>query len=297
MRPRLRLIAVAALALTLLAIVSAGASAATLGVSGSPAQFNKLKPHGFTVLASFEAWANNRDASTQLNRSKRVGARPMITWEPWEPPPLGAKNQGARQSKYTNASIAAGRHDRYIRAFAKSIAKYRKPVLLRYAHEFPGDWYPWSIDPVEYRRAWQRIHRIFRRAGADNAKFVWSPQMVDNFLASTQPYWPGAKYVDRVATTFVYFGTWQGEPLKMLTAIGQLKSFGKPVMIAEANAAYSLRYEVLQALADFSDANPWIESVVWTQTESRAEHDWSDSRMGWSLRSDKKALDLLKSLR
>jgi hypothetical protein len=279
----------------LLPLPSAGAT--VLGVSGSAGSFKELKPDGFTLLASFEAWSNARDAATQLNRAKRAGARPMITWEPWRPPPLGSKDQGKRQPAFTNASIAAGRHDRYIRAFARSISEYRKPVLLRYAHEFPGDWYPWSNNAAEYKRAWRRIHRLFRREGARNAQFVWAPQMSGDLVAATQPYWPGSEYVDRVATTFIYFGAWQGPPQKLLERIGQLRRFGKRALIAEANSDYGDRYEVLQALADYLKANPWIESLTWTQTVSRAEHDWADSELGWPLAKDKRALGILKTLR
>lgn len=285
------------LAAAALLVPVSGSGAATLGSSGTVANFEKLKPHGFSVIASFEAWSNDRDASAQLKRAKRAGARPLITWEPWKPPPLGVKNQGRRQAAFTNTSIASGRHDAYIRAFARSIAAYRKPVLLRFAHEFPGDWYPWSINPAEYRRAWQRIHRIFRREGASNAQFVWAPQITGNFVADSQPYWPGSKFVDRVASTFIYFGAWQGAPAKLLSSFDQLRQFGKPVLIAEANSNYGDRYTVLQALEQYLEQRPWVESLIWSQTASRAEHDWSDASLTWSLSKDERALEILKSLR
>ena len=59
--------------------------------------------------------------------------------------------------------------------FARSLAGFHGTVDLRYAHEMNGTWYPWSHDPIGYRRAWRHVVRVFRAAGAANVRFVWSP--------------------------------------------------------------------------------------------------------------------------
>lgn len=281
------------------AVVPADSDAAAIGVEGDPSIFRSLKREGFSILGSFEAWSNRRDASAQLKRARRVGAIPLITWEPWQPPPLGTKDQGAPQRRFSNKSIVAGRHDRYIRAYAKSLAKFGRPVYLRLAHEFPGSWYPWSRDPSNYRAAWRRIHLIMRRSGASNVRFVWSPQIArTTMVADAKPYWPGKNYVDFVSTSFVYFGLERAGPHQsMIDALAQLKTYGLPVMIAEANTEYSNRHEVMAALASFVAANRWIKMVVWSQSISRGQRNWSNNRMEWPLLGDRKAIELLRSMR
>lgn len=282
-------------------VVSAGpgiSHAATLGVDGGASTFKRLGSNDFRILASFEAWSNQRDASKALRAARSVHATPLITWEPWAPPPIGTKDQGAAQPRFSNRSIAAGRHDRYIRRFAKSIAQHRRTVYLRLAHEFPGQWYPWSNDPDDYRRAWRRIHLIFRRSGANNVRFIWSPQLYANQLAvRARPYWPGSQYVDYVSTSFIHFGPSHGPHGPMIAGLAQLKEFGKPAIISEANVEYSNRHEVMRELAAFVRSNRWIRAIVWSQSVSRGQHDWAQTRMEWPLRGDDEALAILKSMR
>jgi beta-mannanase len=286
-------------ALIVAGVVLAGhaprADAITLGVEGKPQTFRALKSHGFKTLAAFEAWSNDRSAKSQLDAARGAGAAPQITWEPWRPPAFGVKDQGAIQPRFSNASIVAGKHDAYIRKFAKSVAAFRRPVVIRYAHEFPGFWYPWNQDAATYRAAWRHIYLLFRRAGARNARFVWAPQLSGNLLATTQPYWPGAAYVDRVGTSFIYFGRAQGYYPQMIQWLGQLRQFGKPVMLAEANVERDSRYEVMQALADYLKSNSWIREIVWSQSASRGQSQYG-TQMKWSLARDPRALAILTSI-
>ena len=223
--------------------------AATLGVDGGASTFKRLGSNDFRILGSFEAWSNQRDASKAIRAARSVRATPLITWEPWAPPPIGTKDQGAAQPRFSNRSIAAGT-TRSLHPPVRQIARaHRRTVYLRLAHEFPGQWYPWSIDPESYRRAWRRIHLIFRRSGASNVRFIWSPQLYANQLAvRARPYWPGSQYVDFVSTSFVHFGPSHGPHGPMIAGLAQLKEFGKPAIISEANVEYSNRHEVMREL-------------------------------------------------
>lgn len=278
---------------------ASSSSAATLGVDGGASTLKRLGAKDFRILGSFEAWSNRRDASSAVRAARSVRAIPLITWEPWAPPPIGTQNQGTAQPRFSNRSIAAGRHDRYIRRFAKSLARYGRTVHLRIAHEFPGQWYPWSIDPESYRRSWRRIHLIFRRSGASNVRFVWSPQLyVKQMGDRSRPYWPGSRYVDLVSTSFVYFGrASQGPHAPMIAGLAQLREFGKPAIISEANVEYSVRHEVMRDLATFVNANSWIRGIVWSQSVSRGQHEWAKTRMEWPLEGDSEALAILRSMR
>ncbi len=99
------------------------------------------------------------------------GAVPLVTWEPWTTSHKGIS---------LNA-IAAGHYDRYALRSAREAVAWGKPVLLRFAHEMNGGWYPWGIghgySPATYVAAWRHLVRLFRRAGADNVQWVWAPNV------------------------------------------------------------------------------------------------------------------------
>ena len=73
-----------------------------------------------------------------------------------------------------------GRHDAYIRSWARDLKRFGNPVFLRFAQEMNGNWYPWAEDangnkPGEYARMWRHVHDIFTAEGATNVKWVWCP--------------------------------------------------------------------------------------------------------------------------
>ena len=57
-----------------------------------------------------------------------------------------------------------------------------KPLVLRFAHEMNGDWYPWSEGvngnaAGQYVPAYRRVVSLFRSVGATNVTWVWSPNV------------------------------------------------------------------------------------------------------------------------
>ncbi len=83
------------------------------------------------------------------------------------------------QPKYTLSSIIDGRHDAYIRRWAR-VSRYGKPLRLRFAQEMNGHAYPWSESPTGTARG-----SSSRRGGTctrssppparRNVVWVWSP--------------------------------------------------------------------------------------------------------------------------
>ena len=76
--------------------------------------------------------------------------------------------------------------------------------MLRFAPEMNGDWLPWSTGvngnrPGEYVAAWRHVRARFRRAGADNAVWVWNP--IASYAGSTplKQLFPGSRSVDWMA--------------------------------------------------------------------------------------------------
>src|SRR3954453_12611359 len=166
------------------------------------------------ILAKFEAFSQARPPDDWLAQVEQQGiSRVLITWEPWAPGPTshGTLEQSLPQPGYRNRDIVLGVQDRYIRRFARGLARFPGVVYLRYAHEMNGTWYPWSHDPRAYVYAWWRIVRIFHAAKARNVRFVWSVNANLYDPASTwkrelRAYWPGRRYVDAIGSTMIDFG-------------------------------------------------------------------------------------------
>src|SRR5664279_3096858 len=132
-----------------------------------------------------------------LNTVTARGAIPLLTWEPWQ---AGA----ADHSPYALARIIAGDFDGYIGSWAKQLKKWNRPMLLRFAHEMDGDWYPWAEGvngnhAGQYVAAWRHVHQIFTKAGASKVSWVWSPNVPYNGSTPLDALYPGAGYVDQVA--------------------------------------------------------------------------------------------------
>ena len=146
----------------------------------------------------FVAWSLGAGFPTEdASRVRSLGATPVITWEPWDPA------GGTGQTTYSMRSIAAGQHDAYLRSWARGVRAFGTPVVLRFAHESNGTWYPWSPGVAgttadEAVAAWRHVRTVFTRERATNAVFRWSPNVPFPGSTPMAQLWPGASYVDQV---------------------------------------------------------------------------------------------------
>lgn len=146
----------------------------------------------------FVAWSLRSGFPTDdaaLVRS--LGATPVITWEPWDPA------AGTEQTAYSMRSIAAGAHDGYLRSWARGVRAFSTPVVIRFAHEANGTWYPWSpgvagTSTSDVVAAWRHVRSVFAKERATNASFRWSPNVPFPGSTPMAAIWPGSQYVDQV---------------------------------------------------------------------------------------------------
>lgn len=230
------------------------------------------------IVQWFADWSGGRVDVQQLRAVAARGSIPQITWEPWD-----EAHRGSRQPAYTLASIIGGRHDAYIRTWARDLRRYGRPVLLRFAQEMNGDVYPWAEAvngnrPGEYARAWRHVHRIFTAAGASNVRWIWAPVTAPVVTAQ----YPGDSYVDVVALSgfnggsVLPWGGWRkfsdtfGAPLRSLRAIAP----GKPVQISEVSTAQYGGSKALwiSQMFDYVRSHRAIRSVLWFDVPK--ETDW-----------------------
>ncbi len=204
------------------------------------------------------------------------GRIPMITWEP-DTTSLGA--------------IASGADDAGLRARAEAVARDRRPLLLRFAHEMNADWYPWDgvrvgapgthDGPARYVAAWRHVHAVFVAAGATNVRWVWSPNHRSIPAAAWNDaarYYPGDDVVDWVGVDG--YDRLSGRPATFASLFGPvLSTFAghKPLMIAETatdrrDPARARRFvdDVRRAI---DTGTPRVDAVVWFDTAKQG-HDW-----------------------
>ena len=258
-------------------------------------------------VARFEAFSRGTSLDSFLREAERQRLRHvLVSWEPWRPVPaeLGVTEQFRPQPGYTNLEIARGVQDEYILRFARSLATFQGRVDLRYAHEMNGTWYPWSHDPIAYRRAWRRVVRLFRSAGAGNVRFVWSvnPSLylpLKRWRRSVRVYWPGRRYVDAVGSTMINFGGQKHYSVSRfvprLRALRRL--YHKPIVLTEVSTAHRGRIRWLRNLRRVLRRNPWIRSVAWFQRQSRGQVQIPGSgRLDWDVETDPVAAAVLRGI-
>ena len=137
-----------------------------------------------------------------LEHVAAAGGIPLITWEPWAGTALDPAWSLRR-------AVLSGAHDAYIDSWARGLAAFGRPVLLRFAHEMHDHgWYPWAVGrngntAADALAAWRHVRAIFRAAGADNVQWVWNPNTLGDAPAARheavyRSLYPGDAEVDWV---------------------------------------------------------------------------------------------------
>jgi hypothetical protein len=224
------------------------------------------------VQMLFRAFSRRTDLAPIFAEAERRGIMPMLTWEPWEP--AHGVEPGRVQPEYANAAIAAGAQDDYLRSVARAVAGHHGPVVIRYAHEMNGDWYPWHNDARAYVAAWRHVVSLFRSEGATNAVWIWSvaaaPRLGrSSWWAGLQDYWPGAPWVDAVGMTAVRSAQRLFSVERYGRRLAQLRAFGKPIWFTEV-VAHVAHGRFAAEIGRFVAANSWVRAVVWSQPTSIA---------------------------
>ena len=204
------------------------------------------------------------------------GADPIITWEPW--------CWTDDRSPAVVRSIVSGALDQYLCRWADEIRDWGSVVHLRFAHEFNGDWYPWSpacgTSPAAYVEVWQHIHGVFSSRGADNVRWVWCPTATG--VGALPAWYPGDDYVDVLGVDGYNWGTslpmsrWTepeelfGDVLCELRAI----SSDKPILVAEVGCSESggRKAKWIARFIDFVAGQRDVAGFVWFEHDK--EFDW-----------------------
>lgn len=174
------------------------------------------------ILTYYSGWGNPFPVRL-ADQAARVGTVPLVQMEP---------------GKVTLASIAAGRSDAYLEAWAAAARAYRYPLALSFAPEANGPLYRWGCRHApasSFIAAWRHVHQVVSRAGAANVIWVWDVNRIYPAVCPLAARWPGDTYSTSLAPT--------------VAAVRALAP-GKPVLVAETGARRG------------PTASAWIHSVL-----------------------------------
>ncbi|QWC85730.1 hypothetical protein KLP28_02930 [Nocardioidaceae bacterium] len=168
---------------------------------------------GFPMTAQERVWTDQA-----VDQAREEGSRILLTLEP---------HDGL-------AAVTVAR----ARSLARQLAGYNRsgvPVVVRFAHEMNGSWYPWGQQPETYVAAFRRVAAAIHTHAAGTA-VMWAPNYgggypfaggahqadpgsgdamaldTDGDGSVTEeddpyaPYWPGRRYVDWVGMSLYHWG-------------------------------------------------------------------------------------------
>ena len=155
-------------------------------------QFNAATTKPLAIVNVFSNFSQDWGSlSTQASNVVSRNATPMITWMP---------SVSDRPDANLLSEITTGQWDTYIDNWIKGLKAWQatypstsKPtVLLRFAHEFNGNWYPWGNDPNGLKAAWRYLYSRFKAANVTNVEWVWCANNtnIDSYNNITL-YYPG----------------------------------------------------------------------------------------------------------
>jgi beta-mannanase len=262
----------------------------------------------------WSVWSDWGDTSANSNAPfpsavvaglKQRGIIPQVYWEPLDP-----SNQFDCEH-WSLRNIINGDHDAYIRQWALDAKASGSTIILRFAHEMNGYWYPWGTGngggicnntTTQFRQAWIHVWKIFRGTngvGATNVKFEYSIINTKQVAAD----YPGGKYVDYLGLTALDWAKkrkWNTLQKRMGPAMKALRNLSttKPIIASEIAAGYNPNCAICDKVAFFTQGYPAVYEK-WPQLVAIVYFDYDMRSVGqddWRLSSPPEALEAYKGI-
>ena len=226
-----------------------------------------------------------------------TGAIACLTWEPMY-------YRDGREVMIPYQAILNGDYDPYLIGFAKQAASWKKPFMIRFAHEMNIKRYHWGTkkegygpeSPDIYKRMFRYVVTMFQKAGAQNVFWAFCPNAESVPNTSYDPsaswnriedYYPGDMYVDILGIDGYNWGTtqtkakngWDSHWRKFREIFRptyqKLRELapGKPVLIFETASVSQGGDKGLWIKNAFETAVEWkVNGLIWFQATK--ECDW-----------------------
>jgi Glycosyl hydrolase family 26 len=261
--------------------------------------FQKRTKKGLSLLAFYEPFADCKGKNCEMNgfpalpleAVRTYGAIPFLSWSS-----ATTAESPTHQPEYSLSKIIHGRYDKYIRAWAEASREWGHPYFLRFDWEMNGFWFPWNEGvngnrPGEYVAAWRHVHDIFTQVGANNATWVWCPNIaLIPRLKHFASLYPGNRYVDWTCLDGFNWGDtsnsagWQTFEHVFRSTYNEVTKTapGKPMVIGEVASderGGSKSAWITHALAAIPAKFPKIRGLIWFDERSQG--------MKWPIESSK----------
>jgi hypothetical protein len=241
--------------------------------------------HQLDIVQWFTNFDHPWEAKT-VTTASAGGRIPMITWQP-NTQPLD--------------SIIAGEEDTYLKRWAQGAKAYGSAVYIRLMPEMNGEWVSWSGNAEKFKIAWRHIVDVFRAEGANNVKWVWAPNCVDE--PKTDPnyfmekYYPGASYVDVIGLSGFNWGTvkdyhrWRTYEEIFTTPYARVTELGSQDVWIVETASTELGGDKAAWVETMftSKAFPKVTAIIWFNEAK--ETDWRVQSSPASLETFRSILD------
>ena len=178
------------------------------------------------IIASSSYWGEQDFPTANLKVIWLHGSLPLVFWSPWDRP----YEQNRGPDKFNLNDIIAGKWDVYIDKWADAARDFGHPLIVAFANEMNGDWFPWSgiyyggdewipqsrswKGPENFKAAYRHVVDRVRGRGATNIKWMFHtnnypyPYEIWNCAPA---YYPGSDYVDWLGLS-VYGQQYKDEP-------------------------------------------------------------------------------------
>ena len=193
----------------------------------------------------------------------------------------------------TPTDVSAGTFDSHISSLAASIDRWlsmggNRMVMLAPMPEMNGNWIPYGMDPVGFRKAFRHIVWQSSKSGSTgwNVRWVFAPNGWSAPPHRMVDYYPGADVVDLVGMSAYNWGTselgtqWTTVQATMGGALDEARGFApeKPFLISQtASSSFGGDKEAwIREMFSYLAADP--NAVGFIYFNIHKEQDWSINR-------------------
>jgi len=238
--------------------------------------FEKLAGKNIVWLNFSNDWFNGiRFPLESVQNIYKSGALPSIRMLPWS-------NYDKNDKMYSLYKIVRGDFDKDLHQWAQDLKKCGIPVLIDFAAEPNGDWFPWCgklngannkteygdkneyDGPEIYRDAYRHVINIFREENADKVTWVFHVNAVGSFSEDwnkIKNYYPGDDYIDWIGVSAYGPQRW-GESYTRLLDIIQ-PAYNELCELSPDKPIAVLEFGIADYLPNVNKAL-WIQSALYT---------------------------------
>jgi hypothetical protein len=222
----------------------------------------------------FQGFGDGFDSS-YVRSVVAAGRLPVLSWEPFD-------GKRPKEDVYPLKAITSGQYDEYLRAEGAKFAALGSPLVVRFAHEMNGSWYPWGAivgdnTAADYVAAYRHVHDVVTAAGASNVAWMWSPNLVDSHPeVSLASVYPGDEYVDWVGLSCYVNKAYETYDVRFRTTVAQLDVVAptRPIVLAETSVGrVADRTDRIDELVSSLMEHPRFIGFVWF--EINKEQPWA----------------------